>query len=157
MSKSLDNFFNGGLHKGHITELAGEAGSGKTQLALHFSVTSQISDEFKTQRIVKLEPKLELQANISGPKNTEISPNDTVPKMESVSTATTPVYKSNKVVYICAPHTNQKLLHKRLTEITENLIKNFTKMGKIHEKLCKIISVDNVLFYKIDDLSYWVG
>jgi RecA/RadA recombinase len=37
-SKELDQFFEGGLHKGIITQLYGEAGCGKTQLAMLYAL-----------------------------------------------------------------------------------------------------------------------
>lgn len=38
ISKELDEFFAGGLHKGTITQLYGEAGCGKTQIAMMFAL-----------------------------------------------------------------------------------------------------------------------
>lgn len=36
ISTELDDFLQGGLHKGTVTQLYGEAGSGKTQVAMMF-------------------------------------------------------------------------------------------------------------------------
>jgi len=36
ISKELDNFLEGGLHKGIITQVYGESGCGKSQLAMFF-------------------------------------------------------------------------------------------------------------------------
>jgi RecA/RadA recombinase len=36
VSGELDDFLEGGLHKGVVTQLYGEAGCGKTQLAMMF-------------------------------------------------------------------------------------------------------------------------
>ncbi len=45
ISKELDDFYEGGLHKGIISQIYGEAGSGKTQVAIMYSlgVTINIS------------------------------------------------------------------------------------------------------------------
>jgi len=58
------------LYRGTITEFSGKSGSGKTQLALHFSITCQISDEIKENSIKKDdggEPKFNKVAYICGP------------------------------------------------------------------------------------------
>ena len=38
VSQELDKFMQGGLHKGTITQLYGESGSGKTQIAMLFAL-----------------------------------------------------------------------------------------------------------------------
>ena len=38
LSKELDSFLEGGLHKGIITQVYGEAGSGKSQLAMLYTL-----------------------------------------------------------------------------------------------------------------------
>ena len=42
ISKELDDFFEGGLHKGTITQVYGEAGCGKSQIAMMFTLGVKI-------------------------------------------------------------------------------------------------------------------
>lgn len=38
ITKELDDFFEGGLHKGCITQIYGESGCGKSQTAMLFAI-----------------------------------------------------------------------------------------------------------------------
>ena len=117
LSKTLDNFLNGGLNKSIITEFAGQSGSGKTQLALHFAISAQISDELKSMKITKKE----------GP--------ETIYKSTKICYICGPATPKNLLI---------KRIEEMESKFIENL--NNHKDEKVYKKLAKIVSKDNILW-----------
>lgn len=140
LSKTIDNFLNGGLNKGIITEFAGQSGSGKTQFALHFAVAAQISDEIKNKKIVKKVIKTQ-ETNI----NDEMT-NDTCNNEKNAAKNLNFEYKQTKVCYICGPATAKNLLIKRTEEFCSRFVVSLKRQNKVMAKLSKLISSDNILW-----------